>query len=273
MGLRTLEQPLPAPPRARIAIIGGTGVYDPALFTNVRRVNLHTPYGPTSDEIEVGKLKGLSVAFLSRHGRGHKLPPHKVPYRANLWALKQLGVERIVSPCAVGSLQEKIRPGDIVLVDQFIDWTKSRDLTYFDGPKTVHIQAADPFCPELNGVLWKNAKRLKLKAHKGGTYICIEGPRFSTRAESRMFRQFADVIGMTMVPEAQLARELGMCYASIATSTDYDVWADRPVSVEEILRVLDLNVANARRLIEAAAPEFPKRRACPCKDALKGAEL
>jgi 5'-methylthioadenosine phosphorylase len=262
-----------AEPRADIGIIGGSGVYDPGMFTHVSRVRMHTPYGATSDDIEVGRLGKARVAFLSRHGRGHRLPPHKVPYRANLWAMKQLGVLRIISPCAVGSLQEKIRPGDIVLVDQFIDWTKHRDLTYFDGPKTVHISAADPFCPEMLALFHKEARRLKLPARKGGTYICIEGPRFSTRAESRMFRTFADVIGMTLVPEAQLSRELEMCYLSIATSTDYDVWADRPVSVEEILKVLDRNVVNARRLIEAALPGLPRRRTCPCKDALKGAEL
>lgn len=261
------------PPRARIGIIGGSGVYDPGLFKNVKRLNLHTPYGPTSDEIEVGTLGGVRMAFLPRHGRGHRLPPHKVPYRANLWALKQLGVERILSPCAVGSLQERVRPGDIVLVDQFIDWTKHRDLTYFDGPTTVHISAADPFCPELLALFHKTAKSLKLRVHRGGTYVCIEGPRFSTRAESRMFRGFADVIGMTLVPEAQLARELEMCYLSIATSTDYDVWAEEPVSVKEILRVLAQNVENSKRLLEQAIPHVPVRRQCPCAKALRGADL
>lgn len=243
------------------------------MFKDVRKVRMHTPYGATSDDIEVGKMGRTRVAFLSRHGKGHRLPPHKVPYRANLWALKELGVKRVISPCAVGSLQERIKPGDIVLVDQFVDWTRHRPLTYFDGPKTVHISAADPFCPELLSTFHRAGRKLKLPLRKGGTYICIEGPRFSTRAESRMFRKFADVIGMTLVPEAQLARELEMCYLSIATSTDYDVWADRPVSVDEILRVLDQNVANARRLIEKALPDVPASRGCPCKDALKGAEL
>lgn len=262
-----------AAPSARIGLIGGSGVYDPGLFKNIRRVNMHTPYGPTSDEIEVGSLDGVPVAFLPRHGRGHKLPPHKVPYRANLWALKELGVERVISPCAVGSLKEGIRPGDIVLVDQFIDWTKRRDLTFFDGPKTIHISAADPFCPELSALALASARKLKLPVKKGGTYLCIEGPRFSTRAESHMFRQFADVIGMTLVPEAQLARELEMCYLSIATSTDYDVWADTPVSVDEILKVLEGNVGNSRRLIEQMVPSISKKRSCPCRNALQGAEL
>jgi len=262
-----------ANPRAKIAIIGGTGVYDPSLFKNVQRVNMHTPYGPPSDDIDVGTLEGVRVAFLPRHGKGHRLPPHKVPYRANLWALKELGCERVISPCAVGSLQQRIRPGDIVLVDQFIDWTKKREYTYFDGPKTVHVSTADPFCAELTALLNKEARRLKLPVKRGGTYLCIEGPRFSTRAESRMFRQFADVIGMTLVPEAQLARELQMCYVSIATSTDYDVWARRPVSVAEILRVLDQNVANARKLIQAAIAKVPVDRTCACATALEGAEL
>lgn len=259
--------------RTRIGLIGGSGVYDPGIFKDAKRVRLHTPYGPTSDDIELGSFEGVSVAFLSRHGRGHRLPPHQVPYRANLWALKQMGVERVISPCAVGSLQQAIRPGDIVLVDQFIDWTKHRDLTYYDGPKTVHISAADPFCAELVGLAHKAAKRLKLPVRKGGTYLCVEGPRFSTRAESRMFRQFADVIGMTLVPEAQLARELEMCYLSIATSTDYDVWSNKPVSVQEILKVLDKNAANSRDLIQALVPLVPKKRTCACQRALQGAEL
>ena len=259
--------------KAALAIIGGTGVYDPSLFKNVTRVNMHTPYGPTSDDIDIGTLEGVRVAFLPRHGKGHRLPPHKVPYRANLWALKELGCTRVISPCAVGSLKQRIKPGDIVLVDQFIDWTKKRDYTYFDGPKTVHISSADPFCDELLGVFHREAKKLKLPVTKGGTYLCIEGPRFSTRAESRMFRQFADVIGMTLVPEAQLARELEMCYLSIATSTDYDVWADRPVSVEEILRVLDENVTNSRRLIQAAIAKIPRDRTCECSRAMRGAQL
>ncbi len=259
--------------RADIGIIGGSGVYDADLFKHVRTIRPHTPYGATSDDIEVGRLGKARVAFLSRHGRGHRLPPHRVPYRANLWALKELGVKRVISPCAVGSLQERVRPGDIVLVDQFIDWTKNRSLTYFDGPQTVHISTADPFCPELLSVFHRAARKLKLRVHKGGTYVCIEGPRFSTRAESRMFRKFGDVIGMTLVPEAQLARELEMCYLSIATSTDYDVWADKPVSVEGILKVLDQNVANSRRLIGDGLAGVPRARSCPCKSALEGAKL
>jgi len=185
--------------KARIGIIGGTGVYDPEMFELRETVRPFTPYGPPSDDIQIGTIQGVDVAFLPRHGRGHVHPPHKVNYRANIWALKELGVDRIISPCAVGSLQEEFEPGQIVIVDQFVDMTKNRAYTFYDGPKTVHISLADPFCPELASIFAKEAKRAKVPVHNGGTYVCIEGPRFSTRAESQMYRAFADIIGMTLV--------------------------------------------------------------------------
>ncbi len=258
--------------KARIGIIGGTGVYDPKMFELKETVRPHTPYGPASDEIQVGELKGVPVAFLPRHGRGHVIPPHMINYRANIYALKQLGVERIISPCAVGSLQEEFKPGEIVLVDQFIDFTKSRKYTFFDGPKTVHIGAADPFCPEVNMLFAKEAKKAKIPVHDGGTYVCIEGPRFSTRAESRMYRAFADVIGMTLAPECALAREMEMCYTSLAMITDYDVWADHPVDTATILRTMSENMDKIRKLLSATIPKIPEqRKKCSCGSVLADA--
>jgi 5'-methylthioadenosine phosphorylase len=258
----------------RIGIIGGTGVYDPHAFDIKDRVTMSTPYGAPSDPILVGTLGGTEVAFLSRHGAGHVLPPHMVNYRANIWALKQLGVERIVSPCAVGSLKEEYKPGDLVIVDQFIDQTRGRKYTFYDGSKTVHISMADPFCEEMNSLFARESKRLEIPHHVGGTYVCIEGPRFSTRAESRMYRQFADVIGMTLVPECQLAREMDMCYTSLATITDYDVWAPEPVDVTTILRVMEENVEKVQRLLAATLPLIPVHRArCACPHTLKDAGI
>ncbi len=256
----------------RIGIIGGTGVYDPKNFDIKERVILSTPYGAPSDAILVGEMNGVEVAFLSRHGSGHVYPPHRINYRANIWAMKHLGVERIISPCAVGSLQEKYHPGELVIVDQFIDLTKGREYTFFDGAKTVHISTADPFCKEMNSLFATEAKRLGLSFHEGGTYMCIEGPRFSTRAESRMFRSFADIIGMTLAPECQLAREAEICYTSLATITDYDVWADEPVDTATVLRTMAESIDRVRELIAATLDKIPaERNACDCPNALKEA--
>ena len=258
--------------KARIGIIGGTGVYDPKMFELKETVRPFTPYGPPSDDIQIGTMEGVDVAFLPRHGKGHVYPPHKVNYKANIWALKDVGVDRIISPCAVGSLQEEYEPGEIVIVDQFIDMTKNRAYSFYDGPKTVHISMADPFCPEMSSIFIKEAKRKKVPVHDKGTYVCIEGPRFSTRAESQMYRAFADIIGMTLVPECQLAREMEMCYCSLAMITDYDVWADHPVDTASILRTMAENVDKIRTLIEAALPKIPAvRKKCPCPDSLKSA--
>ncbi|HOO03535.1 MAG TPA: S-methyl-5'-thioadenosine phosphorylase [Methanomassiliicoccales archaeon] len=258
--------------KARIGIIGGTGVYDPDMFELKETVRPHTPYGPASDEIQLGELNGVPVAFLPRHGRGHAIPPHMINYRANIYALRQVGVERVVSPCAVGSLQEEYKPGEIVLVDQFIDLTKGRRYTFFDGPRTVHISTADPFCPEMNALFAKEAKRAKIPVHAGGTYVCIEGPRFSTRAESRMFKAFADVIGMTLAPECALAREMEMCYTSLATITDYDVWAEHPVDTATVLRIMAENADRVRTLLSRTLPKIPEeRKKCSCGSALADA--
>ncbi|NLK25176.1 MAG: S-methyl-5'-thioadenosine phosphorylase [Euryarchaeota archaeon] len=256
----------------RIGIIGGTGVYDPRIFDIKERVALSTPYGAPSDVISVGNMDGVEVAFLPRHGTGHVHPPHKINYRANIWAMKHLGVERIISPCAVGSLQESYKPGEIVVVDQFIDFTKRREYTFFDGAKTVHISTADPFCKEMGALFASEGRRLGLPIHDSGTYVCIEGPRFSTRAESRMFRNFADVIGMTLVPECQLAREAEICYTSLAMITDYDVWSEEPVGIDIVLRVMSENIDRVRKLIAATLPKIPKERSCcECPDAAREA--
>ena len=203
----------------KIGIIGGSGIYNPDTFETIKKVYPETKYGRPSDEIVIGKIADVEIAFIPRHGAKHQFPPSSVPYKANIQALKDLGAEIVISPCAVGSLKEEYRPGDLVIVDQFIDMTKKRDYTFFDS-KTVHISIADPFCHDLAKIFADAAEEMKIRYHKKGTYICIEGPRFSTRAESNMFRNFADIIGMTVVPECQLARELGMCYCSLATVTD-----------------------------------------------------
>ncbi len=255
----------------KIGIIGGSGVY--GVFTPKKSVKVHTPYGLPSGNVEIGEIKGVEVAFIPRHGKGHYIPPHDVNYRANIYALHSLGVERIIGITAVGSLKEEYKPGDIVIPDQYIDFTKKREYTFYDGPKVVHISMADPFCPELRKVFSEVSNSLGFRTHDKGTYVCIEGPRFSTRAESRMFRQFADIIGMTLVPEAQLARELEICYVNISTITDYDVWAEKPVTTEEVLRVMKENEEKVKKILEDGVPRIPEKRNCPCKDALKGAVI
>ncbi len=256
-----------------LAIIGGSGVYDPALFKNIKTIKVGTPFGMPSSLIEIGNFMGREVAFLARHGKGHTVPPHLVNSRANIWALKKLGAERIIGICAVGSLQENYKPGEIAIPDQFIDFTKKRDYTFYDGGQVFHISCADPFCPELRELFFKEAQALQIPVHQKGTYLCIEGPRFSTRAESKMFRQFADIIGMTLVPEAQLAMELEMCYLSLAMVTDYDVWFDKPVDAKEVIETMAKNLESIKKILTAAIPKINSERICPCKDALKNAEI
>ncbi len=258
-----------------IAIIGGTGVYDQDMLEDAREVKIYTPYGDTSDLITIGHYKDKSIAFLPRHGKGHRIPPHKIPFRANIWALKSLGVRRILAPAAVGSLREDIIPGSIVIPDQFVDLTKKREYTFYDGGEVCHISVADPFCLQLRPIVIKKAKILGLNVHEKGTYICIEGPRYSTRAESRFFRDYikADIIGMTLVPEVILAREMEICYVSIATVTDYDVWAEKPVSTQEVIDTLKKNIANTKMLLKNIIEDIPSERDCICKDTLKDAKL
>lgn len=260
--------------KAQIGLFGGSGLYDPKLFENTEEYKIATPYGPTSDKITIGELAGVKVAFIPRHGKGHIIPPHKVNFRANIWAMKQMGVERIISPCTTGSLKEEYKPGEIVVVDQFIDFTKKRDYTFYDGAQVAHLPIAEPFCPELRELVNEKAKDLGLAVQSKGTYVCIEGPRFSTKAESRMFQNFADIVGMTLVPECQLAREKDICYVSLAMVTDYDVWKEHEVNIEEVLRVMGENIENVKTLIKAVVPAIPDvREKCGCKDISAAAEF
>ena len=255
----------------KIGIIGGSGIY--GIFKPKKSLRIDTPFDRPSGNVEIGEIKGIEIAFIPRHGKGHYIPPHMVNYRANIYAFYKLGVERVIGISAVGSLREDYKPGDIVITDQYIDFTKKREYTFYDGPKVVHISMADPFCPELRTIFIDAVKYLGYPHHDKGTYVCIEGPRFSTRAESRMFRQFADIIGMTLVPEVQLARELEMCYVNVSTITDYDVWAEKPVTTEEVMRVMKENEEKVKAILTEAIPRIPEERSCSCKDALKGAVI
>jgi len=261
--------------KARIAIIGGSGIYDPDIFEKTEKIKVYTPFGAPSAPITIGEYKGISIAFLPRHGEKHSIPPHSINYRANIWALKEIGVERVLAVSAVGSLQEKIKPGDFVILDQFIDRTWGRANTFYDGGQVCHISMADPFCPELNNIIYETAKSMKFRIHKDTTYVCIQGPRFSTRAESKLFKSWgAHVIGMTLVPEVNLAREARMCYATIGMVTDYDVWSKKPVSTEEVVRIMNENVEKAKKLLMNVIPKIPKeRRKCKCAEYLDEAIL
>ncbi|RLE57670.1 MAG: S-methyl-5'-thioadenosine phosphorylase [Thermoprotei archaeon] len=262
--------------RPEVGIIGGSGLYDPGIFEEVTEVKVYTPWGLPSDNIIIGTVRGKRVAFLPRHGRGHRVPPHRVNYRANIWALHQLGVKRIVAVSAVGSLREDYKPGDFVLPDQFIDMTKRRDYTFYEGPVVAHVQIGlEPFCPELRKIVLETARALGITIHERGTYICIEGPRFSTLAESRIWKEVfkCDIIGMTLVPEINLARELGMCYVSICMVTDYDIWAERIVTAEEVVRVMKENVEKAKKLLYEVIPKIPRERHCKCEEVLRYAFL
>ena len=258
----------------RIGFIGGSGLYDVEGLDNPRQVRVDTPFGDPSDYILLGSIGSVDVAFLPRHGRGHRLSPPEIPARANIYALKSLGVSRIVALSAVGSLREDLRPLDLVIPDQIIDRTKGRPATFFGDGVVAHVGFADPFCPELSSVASEAADSEGLRAHKGGAYLVIEGPQFSTRAESAMYRSWgASVIGMTALPEAKLAREAEMCYATLAFVTDYDVWrrGEDEVSVEMIVGNLMRNADAAQRIIARVAAEVPPRRGCACGSALKNA--
>jgi 5'-methylthioadenosine phosphorylase len=258
----------------KIGLFGGSGLYDPEMFANSEQINIATPYGPTSDKITIGEIEDVRVAFIPRHGKGHTIPPHKVNFRANIWAMKELGVERIISPCTTGSLKEEYRPGEMVVVDQFIDFTKKREYTFYDGGKVAHLPVGEPFCPELRELVYEKARELGMPAKPSGTYVCIEGPRFSTKAESRMFQNYADIVGMTLVPECQLAMEKDICYVSLAMVTDYDVWKEQQVSIEEVLRVMGENIENVKKLIKTLIPAMAKSRdKCECKNTSCKAEF
>lgn len=258
---------------ARIGFIGGSGLYEMDGLEGPQAVDVDTPFGPPSDSIVVGELSGERVAFLPRHGRGHRISPSNLPARANIYALKLLGVERVVSVSAVGSLQERIRPLDMVVPDQLIDRTRGRPNTFFDEGIVVHTAFAEPYCPILGKAVWEAASR-EATAHRGGACVVIEGPQFSTRAESELFRSWgAAIIGMTALPEARLAREAEMCYATLALVTDYDTWheTEEQVSVELVVQNLLKNVEASRRVIRSLVTETPSERDCGCASALENA--
>ena len=262
--------------QARIAVIGGSGLYDMEGLTHVQEVTPETPFGPPSDAIVVGEMEGVPMAFLPRHGRGHRLGPTQVPARANMYALKLLGVERVVSVSAVGSLKEEVHPLDLVIPDQLIDRTRQRASTFFGDGLVAHVGFADPFCPDLRAALHAAATEAGARVHVGGTYVVMEGPAFSTRAESLLYRSWgASVIGMTALPEAKLAREAEMCYATLAFATDYDCWraSGESVTVDMVVANLQRNVDVARAIVRRLAARLPGERTCACAWALKDAVI
>ena len=261
--------------RAEIGIFGGSGFY--SFLDDVEEVKVETPYGEPSAPISLGTIEGRRVAFLPRHGHGHTLPPHMINYRANAWALKDLGVTRVIGPCAAGSLQREVRPGEFVVSDQLVDRTTGRKDTFYDGPVTTHVSFADPYCPEMRPLALEVGRDLGITMHDKGTVVTIQGPRFSTRAESKWFQDAGwEVINMTQYPEAYLCRELEMCYVNIALITDYDVGVpgeSGAVTHEEVLRVFTENNDKLRNLLFALVPKLPTERACPCRTALQGTRV
>lgn len=258
--------------QADIGVIGGSGLYNMDGLAGIRELRVRTPFGDPSDALIVGTLDGVRVAFLSRHGRGHRYAPTDINYRANIYAMKTLGVSRVISVSAVGSMKETLKPGDVVLPDQFVDHTKRRAGTFFENGIVAHVAFADPVCAALSLALHRAAIRVGAPVHQGGAYLCIEGPQFSSRGESLLYRQWGvDVIGMTNMPEAKLAREAELCYATMALVTDYDCWhaSEEPVTVEMILATLHNNVAQARRILKEAVAIAGEPRTCPCATALQ----
>ncbi len=262
--------------QATVGVIGGSGLYDIEGLTSTRSIRVQTPFGPPSDAITVGTLEGIRVAFLSRHGRGHLLNPSGINYRANMFALKSLGVSHVISISAVGSMKESIQPGDVVVPDQFIDLTRRRASTFFENGIVAHVAFGEPVCAELGQALLSSAERVGATVHPSGTYLCMEGPQFSTKAESRLYRQWGvDVIGMTNMPEAKLAREAELGYATVALVTDYDCWheTEEAVTVEAVLTTLHRNVALAKQILRAVMPSIADLKACACHRALEHAIL
>lgn len=267
------DLPTVTTPRAEIGVFGGSGFY--ALLDGADEVTVETPYGDPSGPLVVGSVGGRAVAFLPRHGPGHRYPPHRIPYRANLWAMRSLGVTQLVGPCAAGSLSPSVHPGDFVVVDQLVDRTSGRAQTFYDD-RAVHVSFADPYCPRGRAAARASARDLGITTHDGGTMVVVEGPRFSTRAESRWFSEAGwSVVNMTGHPEAVLARELELCYTSIALITDYDVGVPGvpAVTADEVFRVFSGNNARLRDLLFALIPTLPADRDCPCARALTGADF
>jgi 5'-methylthioadenosine phosphorylase len=260
--------------RAPIGVIGGSGLYGVEELQPIEEISVTTPFGDPSDAVLIGRWHDVTVAFLPRHGRGHRIMPSHINARANIFAMKTLGVEWLISVSAVGSMREGIAPGEVVIPDQFFDRTVARPSTFFQDGIVAHISFAEPVCAELSGIMHAAAVRAGARVHRGGTYLCIEGPQFSTKAESRIYRQWGvEVIGMTNIPEAKLAREAEMSYATLAFVTDYDCWheTEAAVSVETIVHILQQNAVMAQRIIGEALPHIPVERGSPYRDALRGA--
>ena len=259
-------------PTAEIGVFGGSGFY--SLLEDPTEIRVDTPYGAPSAPVMYGSIGGRSVAFLPRHGTAHQYPPHMINYRANVYAMKQLGVSRIIGPNACGSLQAHVKPGDFVVCDQFVDRTSGRKDTFYDGPSTTHVSSADPYCPTMRAVAVDKARELGITVHDSGTVVVIQSPRFSTRAESRWFAsQGWEVINMTQYPESYLARELEMCYCNISLITDYDAGTAgaEPVTNEEVVRVFGENNEKLKNLLYSMIPALPVERPCVCATALEGA--
>lgn len=259
-----------------VGIIGGSGLYEMEGLKIVDEVHLETPFGVPSDAYLIGELEGQRIAFLPRHGRGHLISPSELNFRANIWGMKKLGVHRLIGVSAVGSMREEIRPGDMVIVDQFIDRTKGRVSTFFNEGIVAHVSFADPLCPSLRRLLIEATRSVGARLHEKGTYLCMEGPQFSTRAESHLYRSWGvDVIGMTNLQEAKLAREAELCYATIALSTDYDCWHEthEDVTADAILKVLRQNVETAQKIIRRSLQTLNSLETCECSSALKSAIL
>jgi len=258
----------------RIGVIGGSGFYQMEGLADVEQQRIDTPFGPTSDAFTIGTLEGQRVAFLPRHGAGHRLSPTELPTKAAIWAFKEIGVEYIISVSAVGSLRERIAPLHLIVPDQLIDRTRNRPSTFFEQGVVAHVSMADPFCPNLSETLYAAATATDATVHRGGTLVVIEGPAFSTRAESELYRQWgADIIGMTALPESKLAREAEICYATLACCTDYDVWhlSEEDVTVEMVIQNLFRNVNVAKQVVRSAVTSLPPRDGCPCVNALQSA--
>ena len=264
-------------PQAEIGVFGGSGFY--RWLEDVEEVRMDTPYGAPSAPLAIGSLAGRRIAFMPRHGGRHEVPAHAVNYRANVWAMREAGVRRVLGPSAVGSLRPDAHPGDLVICDQFVDRTSGRADTSFSGPEVVHVSSADPYCPELRGLAAAAAHELRLPHHRRGTVVVIQGPRFSTRAESRWFSQEGwDVVGMTAYPEVMLAREREMCYVNLSLVTDYDVGLEgRPevaaVQAQDVVRVLADNITRVRQLLAWLIPRIQQTPGCTCQQALEGARL
>jgi 5'-methylthioadenosine phosphorylase len=260
--------------KVSIGVIGGSGVYQMEGLSDISELRITTPFGDPSDAILVGTLGGQRVAFLPRHGRGHRISPTELNSRANIYALKSLGVEYIISISACGSLREDYAPRDIIIPDQLFDRTRSRPLTFFGDGLVIHIGLAEPFCPHLSRLLYEAVQKAGATVHLGGTFVIVEGPRFSTKGESRIFRQWGcDIIGMTAIPEAQLAREAEICYATMAHVTDYDVWheSEEPVTVEMVVKNLQANAEIAKKAVRNVVPLLGGERSCECAHALSNA--